>query len=99
MQLYITSGGNNWTPFKKRRTEINETFIDETEHTNIAIPMCSLIEYNDNHSDICGSYDTERNSLRKIMEILLILAQIIHYILNINLTLLVPYQMMEGKIE
>ena len=30
-------------PFRKCRTEINETFIDEAEHINIAIPMYNLI--------------------------------------------------------
>ena len=45
----------NCSPFKKCRTEINETFIDETEHINIARPMYSLIEYNNNYSDTSGS--------------------------------------------
>ena len=42
-------------PFRKCRTEINETFIDEAEHINIAMPMCNLIEYSDNYSDTSGS--------------------------------------------
>ena len=42
-------------PFGKCRTEINETVIDEAEHINIAIPMYSLIQYNDNYSDTSGS--------------------------------------------
>ena len=29
----------NCAPFKECRTEINETFVDETEHINIAMPM------------------------------------------------------------
>ena len=29
----------NCSPFRKCRTEINETLIDEAEHTNIAMPM------------------------------------------------------------
>ena len=41
----------NCTPFRKCRTEINETFIDEAEHINIAMPMYNLIEYSDNYSD------------------------------------------------
>ena len=53
-------GGNNNTkvafkncsPFRKCRTEINETFIDEAEHINIAMPMYNLIEY---YSDTSGS--------------------------------------------
>ena len=38
-------------PFRKCGTEINETFIDEAEHINIAMPMYNLIEYSDNYSD------------------------------------------------
>ena len=41
----------NCAPFRKCRTEINETFIDEAEHINIAMPMYNLIEYSDNYSD------------------------------------------------
>ena len=35
----------NCAPFRKCRTEINETFIDEAEHINIAMPMYNLTEY------------------------------------------------------
>ena len=35
----------NCAPFKKCRTEINETFADETEHINIAMPMYNLVVY------------------------------------------------------
>ena len=45
----------NCAPFKKCRTEINETFVDDAEHTNIAIPMYNLIEYSNNYSDTSGS--------------------------------------------
>ena len=45
----------NCAPFEKYRTEINETFIDETDFVNITMPMYSLIEYSDNCSDISGS--------------------------------------------
>ena len=41
----------NCAPFRKWRTEINETFVDNEEHINIAIPVYNLIEYNDNYSD------------------------------------------------
>ena len=59
----VVVGGNNNTkvafkncaPFRKCRTEINETFIDEAEHINIAMPMYNLIEYRDNYSDTSGS--------------------------------------------
>ena len=57
------AGGNNNTkvafkncaPFRKCRTEINETFVDDAEHINIAMPMYNLIEYSDNYSDTSGS--------------------------------------------
>ena len=42
-------------PFRKCRTETNETFIEEAEHINIAMPMYNLIEYSDNYSDTSGS--------------------------------------------
>ena len=45
----------NCAPFEECRTEINETFLDETEHINIAMPMYNLIEYSDNYSDTSGS--------------------------------------------
>ena len=41
----------NCAPFRKSKTEINETFIDEAKHISIATPMYNLIEYNDNYSD------------------------------------------------
>ena len=39
----------NCAPFKKCRTEINETFVDDAQHINIAMPMYNLIEYSDNY--------------------------------------------------
>ena len=45
----------NCAPFRKCRTEINETFIDEAEHINITMPMHNLIKYSDNYSDTSGS--------------------------------------------
>ena len=45
----------NCAPFRKCRTEINESFIDETEHIHIVMPMYNLIKYSDNHSDTSGS--------------------------------------------
>ena len=38
------------------RTEINDVFIDETNHIYIAMPMYSLIEYSDNYSDTSESF-------------------------------------------
>ena len=45
----------NCAPFNECRTEINETFIDEADFTNITMPMYNLIEYSDNYSDTSGS--------------------------------------------
>ena len=42
-------------PFKKCKTEINETFVEDGEHTNITMHMYNLIEYSDNYSDTSGS--------------------------------------------
>ena len=45
----------NCALFEKCRTEINETFVDETNFINITMPMYNLIEYSDNYSDISRS--------------------------------------------
>ena len=45
----------NYAPFEKCRTEINETFVDDAQHINIAMPMYSLIEYSDNYFDTSSS--------------------------------------------
>ena len=45
----------NCAPFKKCRTKISDTFVDEADFINIAIPMYNLIEYSDNYSDTSGS--------------------------------------------
>ena len=45
----------NCAPFKQCRTEINETFNDEVQHINIAMPMYNLTEYGDTYSDTSGS--------------------------------------------
>ena len=37
------------------RTEINETFVDDAQRINIAMPMYSLIEYSYNYSDTSRS--------------------------------------------
>ena len=41
----------NCAPFRKCRTELNEPFVDDAQHINIAISMYNLIEYSDNYSD------------------------------------------------
>ena len=45
----------NCAPFEKCRTEINETFVDETDFINVTMPMFNLIEYSDNYSSTSGS--------------------------------------------
>ena len=45
----------NCAPFKECRIEINETFVDNTDNTNIVMPMYNLIEYSGNYSDTPGS--------------------------------------------
>ena len=57
----ITSSGNNTKVafkncvlFRRCKTEINETFIDEAEHI-MTMPMYNFIEYSDNYSDTSGS--------------------------------------------
>ena len=40
---------------KKCRTEINETFVNETDFINITMTMYNLIEYSDIYSDTSGS--------------------------------------------
>ena len=45
----------NCSPSKKCRTKISDTFVDEADFINIAIPMYNLIEYSDNYSDTSGS--------------------------------------------
>ena len=44
----------NCESFRKCRTEINDTFVDDAQYINIAMPMYNLIEYSDNYSDISG---------------------------------------------
>ena len=43
------------SPFEKRRTEINETFVNEAAHFDIAMPLYNWIEYSDNYSDTSGT--------------------------------------------
>ena len=45
----------NCVPFRKCRTEINETFIDEAEHINITMTMYNFTGYSDKYSDTSGS--------------------------------------------
>ena len=36
-------------------TKINDMFVDEANHIYIAMPMCNLTKYSNNHSDTSGS--------------------------------------------
>ena len=45
----------NCLPFRECRTEKDETFVENAEHSNIAMPMHNLIECSDNYSDLSGS--------------------------------------------
>ena len=60
--ITVTGGNNNTkvafkncAPFNKCRTEINETFVDETDIINITMPMYNLLQYSDSYSDTSGS--------------------------------------------
>ena len=45
----------NCVPFSKYKTEINDVFIDEANHIDIAMPMYNLIEHHDNYLDTSRS--------------------------------------------
>ena len=45
----------NCARFRKCRTEINETFVNNGEHVNIAMTMYNLIEYSNNYCDTSGN--------------------------------------------
>ena len=54
----------NCAPFKDSRTEMNDTFVDYVDFINIAKPMYSFIEYNDNYSDSSrGLWGFERDNI------------------------------------
>ena len=60
--ITVTGGNNNTkvafkncAPFNKCRTEINETFVDETDIINITMSMYNLLEHINNYSDTSGS--------------------------------------------
>ena len=57
----------NCAPFEKCRIEINETFADDTNFINIAMPMYNLIEYRDNYSDTSESlWQFERDEIEDV---------------------------------
>ena len=45
----------HYAPFSTCKTEINDVFIDEANHTYIEMPMYNLIKYSDNYADTSGS--------------------------------------------
>ena len=45
----------NCAPFFTCTTKINDMFVDEANHIYIAMPMCNLTKYSNNHSDTSGS--------------------------------------------
>ena len=45
----------NCAPFTKCISRINNADIDDAQDIDIAMPMCNLIEYNDNYSKTSGS--------------------------------------------
>ena len=51
----IDAALENCPPFSICKTEINDVFVDKTNHIYIAVPMHNLIEYSDNYSDALGS--------------------------------------------
>ena len=49
----------NCAPFEEYKTEINKTFVDKTEHINIAMPKYNLIKCSDNYKlvyKLCNNY-------------------------------------------
>ena len=46
----------NCAPFRECRTEINETFVNNTKHINIAMSMYNLVEYSDNNCEYSEVY-------------------------------------------
>ena len=59
----------NCAPFYTCKTEINDAFINETNHIYIAMPMYNLIEYSDNYSDTSEVY----GSLKEMKFLLIML--------------------------
>ena len=54
----------NCAPFKKCSTEIDGTFVDETDFINITMPTYNLIKYNDNYGDTSGGlWDFKRDEI------------------------------------
>ena len=59
----------NCAPFRRCRTK-NETFIDEAEDINIAMPMYNLIEYSDDYSDTLESlWQFKRDEIERDLDL------------------------------
>ena len=90
----------NCAPFRICITQINETSIDEAKYINITMSMYNMIEYSYNYSETsCSLWQFKRDDWPKDMGTFLMLVQIIHHLLNTNQTLLVPFPMVEEKME
>ena len=87
---------NNCASFRKCGTEINETFVDDAQRINIAMPMYNLIEYSDNYFDTSRSLCQFKRDkiegtfpfLGLIWLLMLVVFQIIRHHLSINQVLL-----------
>ena len=87
----------NCAPFKECGTEINETFVDDTEHINIAMLMYNLIENRDNYSGTSGSlrqFKRDEQPINNNGALLILLQKILHHV-NTNQILLVILLQME----
>ena len=45
----------NWAPFTDCITQINNTQVDDTQKSDIVMPISNLIEYSDNYLKISGN--------------------------------------------
>ena len=62
----------NCAPFRKCRTEINESFVDDAQHIIIAMTMYNLIGYSDNSSDTSGSlWQSKRDEIEEYVDLTL----------------------------
>ena len=59
----------NCALFRKCRTEINENFIDEAEHINIAMPMYNLIQCDYIYSDTLRSWQFKKDQIERDVDL------------------------------
>ena len=75
--ITVTGGNNNTklafkncAPFEECKKEINEFFVDNAEHVNVAMPMYNLIEYSDKYSDTSGSlWQFKRDEMKEDVDL------------------------------